>query len=52
MEITITLLAQEAIDVTNVIGQLPTSSNAHPLYMKLKSQVESQLPKQEEKKAE
>ena len=47
MEVTITLTAQEAVDVINVIGQLPTQSNAHPLYMKLRGQVEPQLPKQE-----
>ena len=47
MEVTITLTAQEAVDVINIIGQLPTQSNAHPLYMKLRGQVEPQLPKQE-----
>ena len=47
MEVTITLTAQEAVDVINVIGQLPTQANAHPLYMKLRSQVEPQLPKPE-----
>jgi hypothetical protein len=46
--ITLTLTAQEAVDVINIIGQLPTQSNAHPLYTKLRSQVEAQLPKPEE----
>lgn len=46
-EVTITLTAQEAVDVINIIGQLPTQSNAHPLYTKLRSQVEPQLPKPE-----
>ena len=47
-EVTITLTAQEAVDITNIIGQLPTQSNAHPLWLKLRSQVEPQLPKAEE----
>ena len=46
-EVTITLTEQEAVDVINIIGQLPTQSNAHPLYTKLRSQVEPQLPKPE-----
>jgi len=46
-DIAITLTAQEAIDVINIIGQLPTQSNVHPLYTKLRSQVEPQLPKPE-----
>jgi len=46
-DITITLTAQEAVDVINIIGQLPTQSNAHPLYLKLRTQVEAQLPKPE-----
>ena len=47
-EVTITLTAQEAVDVINIIGQLPTQSNAHPLWLKLRGQVETQLPKFEE----
>jgi len=47
-EVTITLTAQEAVDITNIIGQLPTQSNAHPLWLKLCNQVEPQLPKPEE----
>jgi len=47
MEITLTLTAQEAVDIINIIGQLPTQSNAHPLYLKLRAQVEPQLPKPE-----
>ena len=46
-DIAITLTAQEAVDVINIIGQLPTQSNAHPLYLKLRTQVEPQLPKPE-----
>jgi hypothetical protein len=52
LEVTITLTAQEAVDITNIIGQLPTQSNAHPLWLKLRSQVEPQLPKAEETSSE
>ena len=51
-DVTITLTAQEAVDITNIIGQLPTQSNAHPLWLKLRSQVEAQLPKPEETPSE
>ena len=47
-DIAITLTAQEAVDIVNTMGQLPTQSNAYPLYMKLRTQVEAQLPKPEE----
>ena len=47
-DLTITLTAQEAVDIVNTMGQLPTQSNAYPLYMKLRTQVEAQLPKPEE----
>jgi len=47
-DVTLTLTAQEAVDVINIIGQLPTQSNIHPLYVKLRTQVEPQLPKPEE----
>jgi hypothetical protein len=49
MEITLTLTAQEAVDIVNIMGQLPTQSNAYPVYVKLRIQVEAQLPKPEEK---
>jgi len=48
--ITLILTPQEAVDIINIIGQLPTQSNAHPLWLKLRGQVEPQLPKQEETK--
>ena len=51
-EVAITLTAQEAVDITNIIGQLPTQSNAHPLWLKLRGQVEPQLPKAEETPSE
>lgn len=39
---------EEAVAVVNLLGSLPTSQNAHPLWVKLKAQVESQIPKPEE----
>ena len=41
--VTLTLAAQEAVDVVNIIGQLPTQTNAYPLFIKLKAQVEAQI---------
>jgi len=41
-EITLTLTLQEAVDVANLIGQLPTQSNAYPLFNKIKEQIASQ----------
>ena len=46
-DVTYTLTSQEAIDIANVIGQLPTHSNAHPLFLKLKQQLEAQLNSEE-----
>jgi hypothetical protein len=40
--VTITLTPQEAVDVVNIIGQLPTQANAYPLFVKIKNQVVSQ----------
>jgi len=36
------LTVQEAVDVANIIGQLPTQSNAYPLFVKIKGQIEAQ----------
>jgi hypothetical protein len=41
---------EEAVAIVNLIGSLPTSQGAFPLYMKLKEQVEPLLPKPEEVK--
>ncbi|CAB5220133.1 hypothetical protein UFOVP239_62 [uncultured Caudovirales phage] len=49
-EVTLNLLAKEVIDIVNVLGQLPTQANAYPLFMKVKSQLEAQLPKSDESK--
>ena len=34
--------------ILNVLGQLPTSSNAYVLWKKIEEQAEAQLPKEEE----
>ncbi len=41
---------EEAVAIVNLIGSLPTSQGAFPLYMKLKEQVEPLLSKPEEGK--
>jgi len=42
------LSAEEVQGVVNVLNQLPTSSGAWPLVVKIKQQAEEQLPKKEE----
>ena len=42
---------EEAVAITNLIGSLPTSQGAWPLFQKLKEQVEPLLPKPETKEA-
>ena len=49
-DITLTLTLEEAVALTNLVGSLPTSQGAYPLFQKLKSQVEPHLPKSEEAK--
>ena len=41
---------EEAVAIVNLLGSLPTSQGAWPLFEKLKSQVEPHLPKPEESK--
>jgi len=41
---------EEAVAIVNLLGSLPTAQGAHPLWSKLKAQVEVLLPKQEEVK--
>jgi len=41
---------EEAVAIVNLLGSLPTAQGAHPLWIKLKAQVEPLLPKQEESK--
>jgi len=45
-EITLTLTAEEVQSIFNVLGQLPTSSGAFPLMVKIKEQAEAQVPPQ------
>ena len=46
-ELKVTL--EEAVAIVNLLGSLPTSQGAFPLYAKLKAQVEPLLPKEPEK---
>jgi hypothetical protein len=39
---------EEAVAIVNLLGSLPTSQGAYPLFLKLKAQVEPLLPKPEE----
>lgn len=50
MDIEVKLTLEEAVALTNLVGSLPTSQGAYPLFVKLKLQVEPHLPKQEEVK--
>ena len=40
---------EEAVAIVNLLGTLPTSQGAGPLWAKLKAQVEPLLPKAESK---
>ena len=48
MDIEVSLKLEEAVALTSLVGSLPTSQGAWPLFQKLKAQVEPHLPKQEE----
>jgi hypothetical protein len=48
MDINLTLSIDEINAVLQTLGNLPTSSGAYPLLLKIKDQAEVQLPKQEE----
>jgi len=48
MNITLTLTVEEINAVLQTLGNLPTSSGAFPLLMKIKDQAEAQLPKDAE----
>lgn len=39
---------EEAVAIVNLIGSLPTAQSAHPLWVKLKAQIEPLLPKEQE----
>jgi len=48
MEVTLKLSVEEVNGILQTLGQLPTSSGAWPLVVKIKEQAEEQLPKKEE----
>jgi len=48
MEITLKLSVEEVSGILQTLGQLPTSSGAWPLVVKIKEQAEAQVPKAEE----
>jgi hypothetical protein len=47
MEINLTLNVDEINAVLQTLGNLPTSSGAFPLLMKIKQQAEEQLPQEQ-----
>lgn len=47
MDINITLNVDEVNAVLQTLGNLPTSSGAFPLLMKIKQQAEGQLPQEQ-----
>jgi hypothetical protein len=47
MDITLTLKPEEINAILQTLGQLPTSSGAWPLVVKIKEQAESQIPKED-----
>jgi hypothetical protein len=44
--LSLNLTVNEINGIIQVLGQLPTSSNAYPLLLKIKEQAESQVKKQ------
>jgi hypothetical protein len=48
MEVNINLTVEEVNAVLHTLGNLPTSSGAWPLVVKIKEQAEAQLPAQPE----
>ena len=48
VELNVSLTLSEAVALTNLVGSLPTSQGAWPLFEKLKAQVQPHLPKSEE----
>ena len=47
MDVELKVSLEEAVAIVNLLGSLPTSQGAHPLWAKLKAQVEPHLPKEE-----
>jgi hypothetical protein len=50
VEVELKVSIEEAVAIVNLLGSLPTSQGAGPLWAKLKAQVEPMLPKPEEAK--
>lgn len=48
MEVNISLTVEEVNAVLHTLGNLPTSSGAWPLVVKIKEQAEAQIPAQPE----
>jgi hypothetical protein len=48
MNIKLELTVEEVNGILQTLGQLPTSSGAWPLVVKIKQQATEQLPKEEE----
>jgi hypothetical protein len=46
MNINLSLSIEEVNGILQTLGQLPTSSGAWPLVVKIKEQAESQIPKE------
>ena len=49
MEVTLKLTVEEVNAILQTLGNLPTSSGAWPLVVKIKEQGEAQLPQEEPK---
>jgi hypothetical protein len=47
-EVTLQVTLEEAVAIVNLIGSLPTHQGAHPLWAKLREQVEPMLPAETE----
>lgn len=45
MEVTLKLTIEETNAILQTLGQLPTSSGAWPLVVKIKEQAQAQVPK-------
>ena len=52
MEINLKLSVDEINAILQTLGQLPTSSGAWPLVVKIKEQAEVQLPKEQQNNKE
>lgn len=46
MDVELKVTLEEAVGIVNLLGSLPTSQGAHPLWQKLKDQVAPMIPKE------